>query len=163
MTNTDDEYIEETSYVIMDLTAYHTEEAIRSMTKETGGMAITNLMDSPIYTQLGPETYMGELDDPIGSYLLFELEEKKTDTSSLLPMLSSMQQTYREDQDDPRQQQHQQTKWQASYRFQADKIVKSKQVKLGPKDTPDDQEENDEEDQPAHFEPGTSMASFLKS
>jgi hypothetical protein len=37
----DDDYIEETSYVIMDLTAYRSEEAIRSLAHETNGLAIS--------------------------------------------------------------------------------------------------------------------------
>jgi hypothetical protein len=37
----EDDYIEETSYVIMDLTAYHSEEAIRSLAHENNGLAIS--------------------------------------------------------------------------------------------------------------------------
>ncbi|CAO3593539.1 unnamed protein product [Absidia cylindrospora] len=85
--DSDSDYIEETSYVIVDLSANLTEEAIRTLTEERGGMAMTNLTESPIYAQLGTQTFCGELDNPVGSYLLFEMEEKKTDTSGLLPML----------------------------------------------------------------------------
>lgn len=141
------------------------------------------MKDSPVYTQLGPEIYRGDYDDPVGSYLLFEIEEKKTEPSSkthihthlrrtcsfsflhishtgLLPMLSSMQQHYDNDNDGLRQQQ---AKWQAKYQYQVDKVIKMKQVQLGPKtEAVESDNETPAEEQP-HFAPGTSMASFLQN
>ncbi|ORZ05444.1 hypothetical protein BCR42DRAFT_428304 [Absidia repens] len=123
--DSDSDYIEETSYVIMDLSADLTEEAIRTLTEKRDGMALTDLTESPIYAQLGTQTFCGELDDPVGSYLLFEMEEKKTDASGLLPMLSSMRQT-----ENGIVQEEKQTKWQAKYRHQVDKVIKAKQVEI---------------------------------
>lgn len=135
-------------------------------------------MDSAVYAQLGPEIYRGDYDDPVGSYLLFEIEEKKTEPSSkthtycrhllilvflshtgLLPMLSSMQQHYDNENDASRQQQ---AKWQAKYQYQVDKVIKMKQVQLGPKADPVESDEDAPPEEPPQFTPGSSMASFLQ-
>ncbi|SAM06342.1 hypothetical protein [Absidia glauca] len=155
----EDDYIEETSYVIMDLTAYRSEETIRSLAHESNGLAISDMTDSQVFAQLGPEIYRGDYDDPVGSYLLFEIEEKKTEPSSLLPMLSSMQQHYDNDNDGLRQQQ---AKWQAKYQYQVDKVIKMKQVQLGPKTEAVESDNEAPVEEQTHFAPGTSMASFLQ-
>jgi hypothetical protein len=77
--------------------------------------------------------------------------------TGLLPMLSSMQQHYDNNNDASRQQQ---AKWQAKYQYQVDKVIKMKQVQLGPKADANDEEAPPEE--PPQFTPGSSMASFLQ-
>ncbi|KAI8089125.1 uncharacterized protein BX664DRAFT_332246 [Halteromyces radiatus] len=132
-TTSDDDYIEETSYVIMDLSADMTEEAILNLAEEHGGIAMTDLMQSPIYCQLGHHTFRGQLDDPVGSFLLFEMEEKqRTEASGLIPMLSSMR---------TERNQGRSTKWTAKYRFQVNKVMKTEQVALTDKHQVEDNQD----------------------
>jgi hypothetical protein len=42
------------------------------------------------YLQIGDVIYKGEIDETLGTQMLFEIEERKTATAGLLPLLASM-------------------------------------------------------------------------
>ncbi|CEP11509.1 hypothetical protein [Parasitella parasitica] len=74
--------------------------------------------------QIGGLTFEGNVDETIGTHLLFEIKEKVHDTKGLLPLLTSM----RTEDDAPKQQ-----KFSLNYVCSTENIVKMDTVTIKPK------------------------------
>ncbi|KAI9256253.1 hypothetical protein BY458DRAFT_519509 [Sporodiniella umbellata] len=89
--NEDDYYYEEESnYVLFDLGTDATETLVEQAIQKDGGCRIIGLEEGQPFLQVGHQIYEGEIDDTIGTHLLFEIQENKRETEGLLPLLSSM-------------------------------------------------------------------------
>ncbi|KAI8071223.1 hypothetical protein BC940DRAFT_293896 [Gongronella butleri] len=118
-----DEYIEETAHVILDLGSDLPNDVLKTLAQGQGSVAISDITQAQIYAQLGSQTFAGQMEDPIGTNMLFEMEEKQLDRSSLLPILASMQNN------------QQQSKWTTEYMDKADKIIITHPIEFVPKAT----------------------------
>ncbi|KAI8372112.1 hypothetical protein BD560DRAFT_395195 [Blakeslea trispora] len=96
----EDEYEEETTYVVFDLGNSVTTDYLEKTT-EAGGCRITGIEEGTPILQVGNITMEGTIDETIGSHLIFEMKEAQPeDNTGLLPLLSSM----RSDEAEPKQQ-----------------------------------------------------------
>ncbi|CAO3687364.1 unnamed protein product [Rhizopus microsporus] len=124
MDNSDYEYEEETNYVLFNVGTTITDEYIDSVSKTQGGCRIIGLQEGKPYLQIGNQFFEGEIDDTIGTHLLFEIQESKRETTGLLPLLSSM----RSKDDDKKKQ-----KYNLTFACSTEKMVHFDSVTLEPK------------------------------
>ncbi|KAG0175121.1 hypothetical protein DFQ28_005032 [Apophysomyces sp. BC1034] len=124
----DDEYEEESTYVVFDLGTEIAGDALERLTQANGGVAISGIDTTKPIMQLGAQYFEGTLDEYIGDPLLFEINERKTETSGLLPLLTSM----REEEDAPRQ-----PRLETNYKRMVNKVFKFEKVEIH-KRTPSD-------------------------
>ncbi|KAF7723637.1 hypothetical protein EC973_001779 [Apophysomyces ossiformis] len=117
----DDEYEEESAYVIFDLGTEISMDAVNRIVRANGGIAITGIETPKPVMQLGSQFFQGTLDEYVGDPLLFELDEKKSETLGLLPMLTSM----RAEDDAARQ-----PRLTTTYSRTVNKIIKFEKVEL---------------------------------
>lgn len=78
------------------------------------------------FLQIGDITFEGEVDETLGTHLLFEIEERKVETTGLLPLLSSI----RADKEDATQKQQ---KYTLKYDCSIENVIKMDTVYLEPK------------------------------
>ncbi|KAG2229521.1 hypothetical protein INT48_008410 [Thamnidium elegans] len=71
----DSEYEEETTYVVFDMGKAVSTEYIQEMKEKTGGCR--GLEEGKPYIQIGNLTFEGEVDETIGTHLMFTIEEKQ--------------------------------------------------------------------------------------
>ncbi|ORX56755.1 hypothetical protein DM01DRAFT_1334318 [Hesseltinella vesiculosa] len=126
MAEDQEEFIEESAYVVLDLGPDLSDDFLKSLASNKSNVAITDLMESRIFTQIDNQTFMGHVEDPVGSNLLFEMKEKQVDRSGLLPMLATMRNSSSDEQ---------RSKWNASFVNEASKIVLSQPIDFIPKTT----------------------------
>ncbi|KAI8968898.1 hypothetical protein BDF20DRAFT_838886 [Mycotypha africana] len=122
----DSEYEEETTYVVFDIGGTVTKEFVEKVSHKDGGCRIIGLEEGQPYLQLGDAVFEGEIDETVGTHLFFEIEERKADTSGLVPLLSSMRSTAEEG---PKQQ-----RYTVKYACQTENIVQLTPVTIKPKD-----------------------------
>ncbi|KAI7907923.1 uncharacterized protein BX663DRAFT_557135 [Cokeromyces recurvatus] len=84
-----EEYEEEISYVEFDLHSAISNEYVEAVSHE-GGCSIIGLEEGRPYLQIGEFIFQGNVDESIGTHLLFEINEKTEDQTGLLPLLTSM-------------------------------------------------------------------------
>ncbi|KAI9273549.1 hypothetical protein EDC94DRAFT_595224 [Helicostylum pulchrum] len=73
----DSEYEEETTYVVFDLGKAITPQYIQEMKEKAGGCRVLGLEEGKPYIQIGNMTFEGEVDETIGTHLMFTVEEKQ--------------------------------------------------------------------------------------
>ncbi|CAO3613828.1 unnamed protein product [Cunninghamella echinulata] len=128
--NDSDEYIEESWYRF-------TAESLEKLS-EGDGLSLTDLNESPIFAQLGGQVLSGDIDNPIGTNLIFEIDEKKYERTGLLSMLSTMRSSTAE------QDSQNKPRWTAQYKYSADKIIRTTGVDLLPKEVTTESEKEKE-------------------
>ncbi|KAI8354144.1 hypothetical protein EDC96DRAFT_271494 [Choanephora cucurbitarum] len=132
----EDEYEEETTYVVFDLGNTVTSDLLEK-TAEAGGCRIIGLEEGTPLLQLGNITLEGTIDETIGSHLMFEMKEvQPEDNTGLLPLLSSM----RSDEAETKQQ-----KLELKYTCSTETIVHYDAVMLQPKRNPVEQQQEQQE------------------
>lgn len=129
MSDDEYEYEEETSYVLFDVGNSVTDQLVDQVSRNFGGCRIIGLEEGKPFLQLGHHTFEGEIDDTIGTHLLFEIQENKRETAGLLPLLSSM----RSESD------NKQPKYTTTYYASSEKIVSCTPVSLKAKNDEFDQ------------------------
>ncbi|CAO3620674.1 unnamed protein product [Cunninghamella blakesleeana] len=159
--NDNNEYVEELVYVILELGTDLTVDTLEKL-PQGEGIFLSDLNESPIFTQLGGQVLSGDIDDPVGTNLLFEIDEKQYERTGneiiiminiashmdyfikkrinvigLLSMLSTMRNSTEQDS-------HNKPRWTAQYRYNADKIIKTTGVDLVPKEVETETEGNDQ-------------------
>ncbi|KAG0738704.1 hypothetical protein G6F57_005097 [Rhizopus arrhizus] len=123
MSDSEYEYEEETNYVLFDIGASVTSQYIEQISQTQGGCRIIGLEEGKPYLQVGHQIFEGEMDDTIGTNLLFEIQESKRETTGLLPLLSSMKNDGSK-----------QPKYTTNYFCKSEKIVTCTSVTLRAKD-----------------------------
>jgi hypothetical protein len=98
------------------------------------------------FLQIGDITFEGEVDETLGTHMLFEIEERKVETSGLLPLLSSIRADKEETAQKP--------KYTLKYDRSIENIIKMDTVILEPKpkETKPVTPENENEDYGATLE-----------
>ncbi|KAI9474149.1 MAG: hypothetical protein EXX96DRAFT_580761 [Benjaminiella poitrasii] len=132
----EEEYEEESHYVEFDFGTAVSNEHIETISKE-GGCAIIGLEEGKPYLQLGEMMFRGEIDDSLGTHLLFEINEKQQDRSGLVPLLTSMR-----DDDEQKQQ-----RYTVKYALSTESVIPLESMKLRRKKTQQKAEEKEVEDE----------------
>ncbi|KAI8051890.1 uncharacterized protein B0P05DRAFT_562262 [Gilbertella persicaria] len=126
--SSEDEYEEETSYVVFDMGNTITSDFISKAARTKGGCQLIGLEEGTPYLQLGDLIFEGEIDETIGSHMFFEVQEKKQeDNTGLLPLLTSM----RSEGDESK------PKITLNYVDSTETIIKFESVTINPKQTSD--------------------------
>ncbi|CAO3615200.1 unnamed protein product [Mucor hiemalis] len=92
----------------------------------TGGCRITGLEEGQPFLQIGDMIFEGEVDETLGTHMIFEIEERKIETTGLLPLLSSIRA-------DNEEATSKQPKYTLKYACQTENIIKMDTVTLEPK------------------------------
>ncbi|KAI8877936.1 hypothetical protein K501DRAFT_288128 [Backusella circina FSU 941] len=124
------EYIEEVSYVTLDMGAAATPEYIDQVANNPGGCRLIGLEEGKAYLQLGTFVFEGAPDETIGTHMLFEINESQRETTGLLPLLSSMRS---EPTDGPK------SRYVASYLCSTEKYIQMNPISLEKKSKPENE------------------------
>ncbi|KAI7852119.1 hypothetical protein BDC45DRAFT_537689 [Circinella umbellata] len=135
MSDSEDEYEEETVYLVVDLGPEMSPEVLERLGRENAEMTYLGTEEGEQFIQLNGTTFHGHLDETIATNLLFEVHERKREGPGLLPLLTSIK---REGEDEAaralRQQQQQQQQQllhsELSFAVKTDNVVMCNRVTL---------------------------------
>ncbi|KAI9247198.1 hypothetical protein BDA99DRAFT_258635 [Phascolomyces articulosus] len=132
MSDSDDEYEEETVHLVVDLGPEMDPGVLERLARENTPMSYLGTEEGEQFFQLNGTTFRGQLDETISTNLLFEVHERKREGPGLIPLLTSIK---REGEDEStqalRQQQQQQVQHsELSFAVKTDNVVMCDRVTL---------------------------------